>query len=126
MDICEYAKDNYGHWQYRKHRNVAVFRLDLHKSHAQTSTIRLGLTRAFGARATNWRDIHFHLREYLTPELLDQSGHQRLIKIGGDFFGVCDEQDRIDYSRRKIKTYFLRYLEHKAANLIDAMICEAV
>jgi hypothetical protein len=124
MDICEYVKDEYGYWQYREWRNVAVFHLDLHKSHIQTSTIRLGRTRAFGARVTDWRDIHFHFTEYLTPELLNQSGHNHLVKIGEDFFGVCDECDRIDYNRRKIKTYFLRYLEHKSANLIDAMLCE--
>lgn len=98
-----------------------VFHLNLHQSHTETSTIRIGATRAFGARVGKWRDINFHLREFLTPELIEQPGCNRLLKIRDDFFVVCDEHERLDYSRRKIKTYFMRYLEHKTGNLIDAM-----
>jgi len=122
MDICEYEKDDYGYWVYRELRRTAVFHLDLHKSHTETSTIRIGATRAFGARVSKWRDINFHLRAYLTPELIEQPGCNRLLKIRDDFFVVYDEHERLDYSRRKIKTYFMRYLEHKTGNLIDAML----
>lgn len=124
MDICEYEKDECGHWRYREYRRPAVFSAVLHKSHFETSTIKLGLTKAFRARVTEWKDIHYHLVDYLTPELLDQSRHSRLLKIGDDFFGVCDELEQTDYRRRKTRTYFLRYLEQKTPNLIDAMICE--
>jgi len=122
MDICEYEKDEYGYWQYRELKRVLVFHLDLHKSHLETSTVRIGATRAFGARTTKWRSIHPHLVWFLTPELLDQSGHNQLLRIGDDFFGVCDEQERTDYSRRKIKTYFLRYLEHRESSMIDILL----
>lgn len=124
MVIHEYEKDKYGYWRYREYRRPAVFSAVLHKSHFETSTIKLGLTKAFRARVTEWKDIHYHLVDSLTPELLDQSGHSRMLKIGEDFFGVCDELEQVDYQRRKTRTYFLRYLEYKSANLIDAMICE--
>lgn len=122
MDIYEYEKDDYGYWQYRELRRAVVLHLDLHKSHTETSTIRIGATKAFGARVGEWQDIHFHLRAFLTPELIEQPGCNRLLKIRDDFFVVYDEHERLDYSRRKIKTYFMRYLEHKTGNLIDAML----
>lgn len=122
MDIYEYGKNDYGYWQYRKLRRAVVLHLDLHKSHTETSTIRIGATKAFGARVGKWQDIHFHLRVFLTPELIEQPGRNRLLKIRDDFFVVYDEHERLDYSRRKIKTYFMRYLEHKTGNLIDAML----
>ena len=122
MDIYEYEKDDYGYWQYRELRRAVVLHLDLHKSHTETSTIRIGATKAFGARVGEWQDIHFHLRAFLTPELIEQPGCNRLLKIRDDFFVLYDEHERLDYSRRKIKTYFMRYLEHKTGNLIDAML----
>ena len=122
MDICEYEKDGYGYWAYRELRRAAVFHLDLHKSHTETSTIRIGATRAFGARVGKWKDINFHLREFLTPELIEQPGCNRLLKIRDDFFVVCGEYERLDYSRRKIKTYFMRYLEHRKSSVIDILL----
>lgn len=122
MDICEYKKDDYGYWAYRELRRTAVFHLDLHKSHTETSTIRIGATRTFGARVGKWRDINFHLRAHLTPELIERSGCNRLLKIRDDFFVVYDEHERLDYNRRKIKTYFMRYLEHREPSVIDILL----
>lgn len=122
MDIYEYSKDEFGYWRVREYKNAAIFSYEPHRSHARVSAIRLGVTRAHHARVTKWQDIHFHLREHLTPELLDSPHRQQLLKIGDDFFDVCGTQEHIGYSRRKSVTYFLRYLEHRQENLIDAML----
>jgi hypothetical protein len=122
MDICEYSKDELGYWRYRKYKNAVVFNSELNHSHSNISIIRLGLTRSHRARITEWKDIHWHLREYLTPELRDQPHRHRLLKIGADFFDICDTQEHIGYSRRKTVTYFLRYLENRQESLIDMML----
>lgn len=121
MDICEYVKDAYGFWQYREFRGAIVFEQDLHRIYSKISSIRLGLTSTYRVRVTKWQDIHFHLREYLTPKLLDQHEHNHMFKIGDDFFIVCDEQEHITH-RRKTKTFFMRYLEPKTTNIIDLML----
>lgn len=101
---------------------MAVFEASLYQSHLQPSYIRIGLTRAYKARVTEWRDIHAHLVGSLTHALLNQSTNSRLLKIGNDFFDVCDEVISVDYSRRKRNTFFLRYLEFKTDNVIDILI----